>query len=92
MKASTPLTLDGLSVGERAFVERIRGTLGVRYLADMGIHPGTEIEFVGTDPPDMSIVTIAGEDDEQPLHARIAGSVSVARVTKRVVRKRGDEY
>ena len=66
--------------GDHVVVRRIRhqDDASLRYLADAGVQPGTELVVVDVAP--FGMVTVAADDGEQSLPAEIAGRIDIERV------------
>jgi len=69
--------LTDAAVGDRVTVQRIRhqDEEALRYLADAGVEPGTEVEVVDVAP--FGMVTVAVDGGEQSLPAEIAMRIDV---------------
>ena len=69
--------LTDVTVGDRVTVQRIRhqDDEALRYLADAGVEPGTEVEVVDVAP--FGMVTVAVDGGEQSLPAEIAMRIDV---------------
>jgi DtxR family Mn-dependent transcriptional regulator len=74
--------LSDADVGDRVVVRRIRNQdeEELRYLADVGIEPGVELEVIEIAP--FGLVTLRTEDGEQGLPAEIARSIEITPATE----------
>ncbi|WP_254544173.1 metal-dependent transcriptional regulator [Halomarina pelagica] len=72
--------LDECAVGDRVVVRRVRHRTDeeLRYLAESGVEPGTEIEVVEIAP--FGMVTVEGDAGRQSLPAEVARQIHVAPV------------
>ncbi|MFC7154833.1 metal-dependent transcriptional regulator [Halomarina halobia] len=72
--------LDECAVGDRVVVQRVRHRTGeeLRYLAESGVEPGTEIEVVEIAP--FGMITVEGDAGRQSLPADVARQIRVAPV------------
>lgn len=73
--------LSAFESGDRLVVARVsdRDEEELRYLADAGIAPGTELEVLDVAPFGMTTVAVGG-DSQQSLPERVAQSIRVRRV------------
>ena len=74
--------LTDAGVGDRVLVQRIRhqDEDSLRYLAEAGVRPGTELEVVDVAP--FGMVTVAVDGHEQSLPADVASHIEVERITE----------
>jgi len=81
-EAGDRVRLSDAAVGEQVRVQRIRNQDedSLRYLAEAGVRPGTELEVVDVAP--FGMVTVAVEDGEQSLPADVAGHIEVEPVAE----------
>ncbi|MFC6835817.1 metal-dependent transcriptional regulator [Halomarina ordinaria] len=72
--------LDECEVGDRVVVQRVRHRTDeeLRYLAEAGVAPGTELEVAEIAP--FGMVTVTGETGRQSLPAEVARQIRVAGV------------